>query len=166
MGRVKTTDHRRTLRRTGAGIVAALAAVTLSSCALLSGPTPDTPERPTTPVPEVAPEFVPDGSAEDNLPYFTEVIRTFAAGTEEVRGQQVSTAVMNAGFSKDAIQVSFDETKTDLVADAIYVSVRIDESCLLGQVMTEDRTFVTRVDAALGPNNDICLIGQTRLIDW
>ena len=166
MGRVKTSNRAKTIRRTGAGIIAALAAVTLSSCALLAGPVPNTPERETVPVPEVAPELVPDGSAEENLPYFTEVLRGFSEGAEEVRGQQVSTAVIDAGFPRENMQVSFDKTKTDLVADAIYVSVKIDDSCLLGQVMTEDRSFVARVDPAVGPNNDICLIGQTRVIDW
>ena len=64
------------------------------------------------------------------------------------------------------MQVSFDRTKTDLVADSIFVSVRIGAECLLGQVTTGTREVSAVTEPAIGPNRDICLIGNTRAIDW
>ena len=150
-------------RRSPIVAVAALAlgAVLLNGCALLEGPTPQTPERSETPRPEVAPEFVPDGSAADNLPYFTEVLRKFSKGTSPVQGAPVVQAVAEAGFDKSMMQVSFDESKTNLPADNIFVSVRIGADCLVGQVVAADRTFVAKNMPAVGPNKDICIIGKT-----
>ncbi|PRI11881.1 hypothetical protein B4915_04875 [Leucobacter massiliensis] len=142
----------------------------LSGCSLiqgvLEGPTPETPSRETPPAPEAPPEFVPGGTAEQNLPYFTEVLRAYAASTQPIEGQPVVDAVADAGFDRAAMQVSFDRTQTGLVADSIYVSVRIGGDCLIGQLVSEDRSFVAQNEPAVGPNKDICLIGKTRPIDW
>lgn len=157
------STSRRALR---ASLVLAITAPLLAGCALLEGPTPETPERTQQPVPEVAPEFIPDGTAEDNLPYFTELIRTYASGEAPITGEPIAQAVVDAGFDKTMIQFSFDESKTGLVADNIFVSVRVGADCLIGQLVTEDRGFVTAVEPAVGPGADICLIGTTRSVDW
>lgn len=141
-------------------------AILLSGCALIEGPTLETPKRETTAPPAEAPQFFPDGTAEDNLPYFTEVLRGFGAGTESVTGAPVVNAVAASGFDKAAMQVSFDESKTGLPADSIYVSVRMGAECLIGQVVAEDRSTYAVAEPAVGPNQDICLIGNTRAIDW
>ncbi|GAA1624628.1 hypothetical protein GCM10009805_18180 [Leucobacter chromiireducens subsp. solipictus] len=146
--------------------VAALLAVTasaalLAGCALLEGPTPQTPPRETPAAPEVAPELIPGGTAEENLPYFTEVLRAYGAGTSPIQGQPVVDAVVAAGFDPALMQVSFDQSKTNLVADNIFVSVRVEASCLIGQLVTEDRSTFAVVEPAIGPNGDICLIGKT-----
>ncbi|MCW2287591.1 DUF6993 domain-containing protein [Leucobacter luti] len=133
----------------------------LAGCSLLEGPTPETPQRETPAAPEVAPELIPGGSAEDNLPYFTEVLRSYTDGDGPVQGAPIVAAVAAAGFDPALMQVSFDETKTNLVADNIFVSVRVNENCLVGQVVTEDRSFVAETAPAIGPNGDICLIGTT-----
>lgn len=137
-----------------------------AGCALIEGPTPETPEREAPAKPEVPPEFYPDGTAEDNLPYFTEVLRSYSKGEGAIEGQPIVNAVVESGFDKKAMQVSFDLTKTSLVADNIFVSVRIGEECLIGQMVTADRSFVAEVEPAVGPKGDICLIGNTRPIDW
>lgn len=144
----------------------ALTAGLLAGCSLLEGPVPETAERVEPPVPEAPPVFFPEGSAADNLPYFTEVLRAFAAGEQPVQGVPVVDAVASAGFDKAAMQVSFDESKTGLAADSIFVSVRIGADCLIGQVVAEDRGFAAEAKPALGPAQDICLIGSTRAIDW
>lgn len=144
-----------------AGVVAAL-----GGCALLEGPTPETPPRETPAVPAAPPEFFPEGSASDNLPYFTETVRAFAAGDQPVTGEPIVNAIADAGFDRGAMQVSFDETKTGLAADSIFVSVRIGEDCLIGQLVTADRSFVAEVQPVVGPNADLCLIGNTRPITW
>ncbi|MFC5338100.1 DUF6993 domain-containing protein [Leucobacter denitrificans] len=146
----------------------------LSSCVLLEGPSPEVPERTVRVTPSVPSEdsgnsespVPPEGSAEAKFADFTAALKSFAGGTEAVRGQPIVNSLVSAGFDKSAMQVSFDTSRTNLVADSIFVSVRIDESCLLGQITTESRELVTDLAPAVGPDQNICLIGQTRPIDW
>lgn len=151
---------------TAPALVLGLAAALLSGCALLEGPTPETPEREVAVAPEVAPEFFPEGSAEQNLPYFTSVMSSYASGEQPVNGAPLVNAITESGFSREAMQVSFDNSETGLPADSIYVSVRIGLECLIGQLVAGDREAVAIVAPAVGPDQDICLIGNTRLIDW
>lgn len=156
-------------RRARASRVALALAATLpllAGCALIEGPTPETPTRTEPPVPEVAPEFVPGGSAADNLPYFTEVLRAYTASEASITGVPVAQAVIDAGFDPAAIQFSFDQSKTGLAADNIFVSVLVGTDCLIGQLVTGDRTFVAANEPAVGPEINVCLIGNTRSVDW
>lgn len=145
---------------------AALLAVGLSSCALVEGPTPVTPTRTPPPVPDTPPALVPDGSAADNLPFFTEVVSEYAKGGQPIEGRPIVDALTAAGFDRGAMQVSFDRTKTNLVADSIYVSVRVEDECLLGQFVTESREIAVATAPTVGPDRNLCLIGNTRPIDW
>lgn len=145
---------------------AAILMLALSSCALLEGPTPQTPPRPETVKPETPAEFVPEGSAEENLPFFAQLLDDYAAGDQPIQGQPIVDAVVDGGFDKGNMQVSFDNSKTNLVADSIYVAVRIEDACLLGQLVTEDREVAAQLAPAVGPEQNICLIGNTRAIDW
>ena len=144
----------------------AVAAVGLTACvsapALIERPTKDENFQ----KPEAPPEFFPEGTADENLPYFHETLRQFAVGTAPVQGAPVVDALAAAGFDKTKMQVSFDESKTDLVADNIFVSVLIGQDCLIGQVVVADRSFVTEAAPAVGPDKSLCLIGTTRPIDW
>lgn len=146
--------------------VLAVAALTLTGCVAA----PQQIDRPSKEdnfqEPTAPPEFFPEGSAEENLPYFHESLRQFGIGTAPVEGQPVVDHLVAAGFAKTAMQVSFDESKTNLVADNIFVSVLIGQDCLIGQVVTGDRSFVTEVAPAVGPDKNLCLIGTTRPIDW
>lgn len=83
-----------------------------------------------------------------------------------INGVNVVNTVVNAGFDKAAMQVSYDESRTGLTADNIFVSVRVNDQCLIGQVVTSDKTVTTAVEPAVGPDKTICLIGETRPIDW
>lgn len=115
--------------------------------------------------PAEPPKFFPDGSAEQNLPYFADVLQRYAAGEGAIEGRPVVDAVVEAGFDRAAMQVSFDRTETNLVADNIFVSVRIGADCLVGQLVTADREAYAVVAPAVGPDADVCLIGETREID-
>lgn len=129
-------------------------------------PSIDTQSPPVPGQVERSPELYPEGSAEQNLEYFHHSLQQFALGEQPVQGQPVVEALAAAGFDKSSMQVSFDLTKSDLTADAIFVSVRIGEQCLLGQLMTGDRSVATVVEPTVGPERNICLIGNTRAIDW
>ena len=147
----------------------ALLPLGLSACVIVEGPTPVTPTRTPPPVPdpdEPPPVLVPDGDAGDNLPFFAQVITDYAKGAQPIEGRPIVDAIAAAGFDRRAMQVSFDRTKTNLVADSIYVSVRIGEECLLGQLVTATREIAVTEAAAVGPDKSICLIGNTRPIDW
>lgn len=138
----------------------------LTSCALLEGPTPTIPERPAIPVPETPPALVPDGSAADNEAFFALVLQDFVAGAQPVEGVPIVNALADAGFNRDVMQISFDHTRTNLVADSMFVSVRYGEECLLGQITTDTRELAVDLGPTVGPDRNICLIGQTRPIDW
>lgn len=155
---------RRTAARRATAAVLALAALApaLSACAVLEGPTPPTPKRETPAKPAEKPKLVPGGTAAENLPFFTEVMRDYAAGDGPVEGEPLVEAITAAGFDRAAMQVSFDRTKLDLPADSIYVSVRIGADCLVGQLVAGDRSFVAKDMPAVGPDRTICLIGETR----
>lgn len=137
----------------------------LAGCSLLEGPTPDLPKRETPAAPEQAPEFLPNGTAEENLPFFREVLGDYASGKGPIHGQPIAQAVIASGFSKDMMQVSFDTTKTGLEADNIFVSVRIGTECLIGQVVAADRSVVAETAPAVGPEKNLCLIGETAPIE-
>jgi hypothetical protein len=143
-----------------------LAAMTIG----LVGCTPAPPERSTYEEnfqePTATPEFAPEAAAEQNLPYFQETLRLFSVGAEPVEGVPVVNALTAAGFDRSKMQVSFDRSKTDLQADNIFVSVLFGTECLIGQIVVADRSFVAEVAPAVGPEQNICLIGVTRPIDW
>lgn len=108
--------------------------------------------------------YLPEGSAEENQAIFAQALGSLAGGT--INGVSVVDAVANVGFPKDAMQVSFDESKTGLTADSIYVSARIGADCLVGQVVTDGGDATAKVMPALGSEDAVCLLGATRPIDW
>jgi hypothetical protein len=157
---------RRPCRRVSAIAALSLAAGLLSGCSLIEGPAPDAPARPTPVQPDTTIALVPGGSAEENLPFFEQTLIDFTTSDLPVEGRPVVDALSAAGFDRAAMQVTMDRTKTDLGADNIFASVLIGTDCLVGQIVTADRTFVAQVMPALGPETNICIIGQTRSIDW
>lgn len=157
-------------KRVGGGVTAIAAAaalvIGLSSCSVLEGPTPKTPVRTPPPVPDTPVEIVPDGTAEENLPYFVQILDAYAEGDSPIQGQPIVDAIVTAGYNKADMQVSHDFSRTNLVADSIFVSVRLGSTCLLGQFVTETREWAAYAEDAVGPSDDICLIGEMRVIDW
>ena len=158
------------VKRFGA-VAAAIAGATalmmgLGSCSILEGPTPETPVRTPPPVPDTPVEIETDGTAAKNLPHFTQILEAYSQGDDPIQGQPIVDAIAAAGYDKAHMQVSHDYSRTNLVADSIFVSVRLGSTCLLGQFVTETREWVAHADDAVGPNDDICLIGETRPIDW
>lgn len=110
------------------------------------------------------PVLVPDGSAEENLPLFAEVMNTVAATDARVEGRAYVDALVAAGFAKSDMELTNDRTSVGNPADSIQFSVRWHGECLVGQVGPSIATPTARV-LPLVPG-DTCLIGQTRLIDW
>ncbi|MCM3696774.1 DUF6993 domain-containing protein [Microbacterium oleivorans] len=144
--------------------------VSLAACAPESAPQPSepaiaSPSVPSSPAPTpTGTPGPPEGSAEALLPDFTSVVDGVWSATTSVKGRDYVDALVDAGFSKDAMQVTFDETSVNLPADSIQFSVRVGDECLVGQVGPSVPGPTARVLPGLADGE--CLMGETRSIDW
>lgn len=133
-----------------------------------AGPAQGTASASTTPsaspsAPAV-PVLNPDGSAEDNLPYFTALVQPVWAGPDTAAGRAYIDALVAGGFDRAAMQVTADLTTIGNPVERIEFSVRWGEDCLVGQVGPEIGELVTTVMPGLSDGR--CLVGKTRPIDW
>jgi hypothetical protein len=150
------------------GVVVAAVLIVTAAC------TPSDPEPTATPVPTIepsptqtvpaAPALVPDGTATDNLPFFTTIVATVAGTPEAGSGRAYIDALVANGFDKSAMQVTQDSSTVGNPAESIQFSVRWGEECLVGQVGPATGAPVTVVLPGLATGD--CLIGSTRAIDW
>lgn len=151
--------------------VAALA-LTLAACdtgtteptATPSHTTTSSPVPTPTPTIDPGPVLHPDGTAEDNLPLFQQVVVSVWAGPEPGSGRAYIDALVAAGFDKAAMQVTPDLTTIGNPADTIEFSVRWGDKCLLGQAGPEIGGTASAILPVLADGS--CLIGITRPIDW
>ncbi len=106
----------------------------------------------------------PDGTATDNLPLFTAVTADVWASPDRASGRAYVDALVDAGFDKSVMQVTEDTSTVGNQAESIQFSVRWGDECLVGQVGPATGDPVAVVVPVLAEG--ICLIGQTRPIDW
>lgn len=145
--------------------ISVLVAVGIAGCATNS----DAPNASTTPsasasasaAPALA--LVPDGSAEDNKPFFDEV-NAKTATNADAGGRDFIDALVAAGFDKSTMEVTKDATTLGDRAESIQFSVRWNDSCLIGQFGPAVGGYQSTVQPVLGTG--LCLIGDTRPIDW
>lgn len=149
--------------------IAALGLVAvLTACGPMPAPTPSStattafPSGAATPSP--TPTLNPEGSAQDNLALFTQVVHTVAAGENAAAGRAYVDALVAAGFPKEAMQVTSDTTSVGHAVDSLQFSVLWSGECLVGQVgpSTPEPTAMVLPELPEGG----CLIGVTRTIDW
>lgn len=156
-----------------------LAVLSLAGCT--GGQSPTTPEGSATPA-AIATEgttpsdagaatsapapvaLVPNGTAAENLPFFTQVVGAVWSGPDQVAGRAYIDALAAAGFDKGSMQVTADQTTIGNPAESIEFSVRLGDDCLVGQVGPSIGNPVSTVLPGLSAGG--CLIGQTRTIDW
>lgn len=131
----------------------------VGSDAPTAAPTATVPETPATPD---ALALQPDGTAEDNLEYFTSVVTGFLAASPDANGRDIIDHLVAAGFTKADMELTADTTAVGLEADNIQFSVRMNGSCLIGQNGNVGVHTVTAPLLATGT----CLVGNTRAIDW
>jgi len=143
---------------------AALVALLLSGCVQQESPAPSPSATATagssSPAPE--PTLVPGGSAQDDLAYFDLVNNRLFASNGGADGRAIIDNLVSAGFDKTAMQVTPDKTAINGNVDSILFSVRIGESCLLGQ--HGGGGYSSSVAPGLAGGG--CLVGKTRPIDW
>lgn len=111
-----------------------------------------------------APTLLPEGTAEENLPYFDAVNTATLDANPAADGRAFVDGLVAAGFDKAAMEVTSDTTTIGNAADSIQFSVRWNESCLIGQHGTAVGGYHSTVGRVLGTGT--CLIGKTRPIDW
>lgn len=119
-----------------------------------------------SPSPSVAtgPVLVPDGTAQDNLPVFSAVVAAVWETPQQVIGQAYVDSLVAAGFDKAAMQLTPDQSTVGNAAESIQFSVRWGGECLVGQVGPATGAPVTAVMPVI--DEDTCLVGDTRAIDW
>lgn len=116
------------------------------------------------PAPSPEPTLVAGGTADQNLPYFSRIVAGVWSGADRASGRAYIDALTAGGFDKKAMQVTADQSTVGNAAESIQFSVRLGDSCLVGQVGPSTGDPVTAVLPGLASGG--CLIGQTRAIDW
>jgi hypothetical protein len=159
----------RTPRRLLAPLGAASIVFALSACV----PEPPAPEPTTSSVSpnpsptstgDAGPALLPEGTAEENLPFFTEIVQDVWAGPDPLAGRSYIDALVAAGFDRGAMQVTADQSTVGNPAESIQFSVRWGDECLIGQVGPATGDPVAVVEPGLTDGG--CLVGRTRPIDW
>ncbi|WP_231587793.1 DUF6993 domain-containing protein [Microbacterium oxydans] len=153
-------------RLTAVTFAAVAVVLTLVSCAPTPEPRPTAtesgPEATATPS---GPVFLPDGTAEDNLPIFTATADSVWGTESRGAGRSYIDALTAAGFDRADMQVTQDASTVGNPAESLQFSVRWGEKeCLIGQVGPSTGQVVTAVMPQLAEGR--CLIGTTRPIDW
>lgn len=149
-------------------LAASALAVALAGCtpaAPTATPTGSTTASTATSAPTAAaPKLVPGGTADENLPFFDAVNKATLAANPDAKGRDFIDALVAAGFSKADMQVTVDTTTIGLKANSIQFSVKLGESCLIGQNGADAGGYNSMTSPVL--STGACLIGQTRAIDW
>lgn len=107
---------------------------------------------------------MPDGTAADNLALFAAVTESVWASADRASGRAYVDALVAAGFDKTAMQVTADLTTVGNPAESIQFSVLWDDECLVGQVGPATGEPHAVVLPAI--DEERCLVGETRPIDW
>lgn len=120
---------------------------------------------PSAPPSPAAPEYEPSGTAQDNLPIFSEITHQVWSSDQRASGRAYIDALVAAGFDRSLMQVTADRTTVGNPVESLQFSVRWgDAECLVGQVGPSTGDPVTTVMPQLAEGR--CLVGRTQPIDW
>lgn len=149
-----------TLQRAAFPIVLAAAIVAvLAGCVPTATPT-------ATPKPSSSSADIPtinlNGTANQNKAYFDYVNKNFIAQGGDLSGRPFIDNLVKAGFAKVDMEVTPDRTTVNLAADNISFSIRLGNTCLIGQY--GNTGYASTVQKLLSTGR--CLVGTTRKIDW
>jgi hypothetical protein len=145
----------------------ALAVLALTAC--VQGPPMPTPTAVPTPsasatsvTNDLNPVLRPGGSAAANQQFFDATNQALQAAAGKSDGRTIVDNLVNAGFVKADMEVTYDSTALGIAADSIIVSVRIGQECLIGQFAPS--YYRGDLLPVLGTGG--CLVGLQRPIDW
>jgi hypothetical protein len=112
--------------------------------------------------PEFIPERVPGGSARENQPHIDYVLSlAIEAGRPDVRGVELVAALVEAGYSREDMELTPDASLIELPADSTALTVRFGEECLITQWGSD--WYASAVEPVLA--SDTCLLGETVSLD-
>lgn len=117
-----------------------------------------------TPSAPAAVALVPGGTAQQNRAFFDQINKATLAANPDAHGRDFIDALVTAGFTKSDMQVTVDTTTIGLKANSIQFSVRMGETCLIGQNGADAGGYSSEVTPVLASGQ--CLVGQTRAIVW
>ena len=115
------------------------------------------PSASATPTPTKDPVFLANGSAQNNLKYFSWVIEKTLAVDPATDSFAVAQAVGAAGFDPATVQFTFSRTAAGLAADTSEVAVEFGGQCLIGQFGPVAPKVIARVLPVLATGG--CLLG-------
>jgi hypothetical protein len=146
---------------------AALALAALAGCSPGSPmPTPTAVPTPSGSATSVTndpnPVLRPGQSAAANQQFFDATNAALQAAAGKSDGRTIVDTLVNAGFVKTDMEVTYDSTALGIPADSIIVSVRIGDECLIGQFAPS--YYRGDLQPLLGTGR--CLVGLQRPIDW
>jgi hypothetical protein len=147
----------------GAGLLVAGCTAAPQPAPESTAPTPVVSEPAPTPTP-TGPQLIADATAQENLPYFTQIVQAVWNTPDQFHGRAYIDALTAGGFDKSAMQVTEDESTVGNPAESIQFSVRWGADCLVGQVGPATGAPVATVLPGLSDGG--CLVGTTRAIDW
>ncbi len=139
-------------------VLAAAMASALAGCVPTAAPT-------ATPKPSGtsgAPTINLNGTANQNKAYFDYVNKKFIAQGGDLSGRPFIDNLVKAGFPKVDMELTPDRTTVNLAADNISFSIRLGNTCLIGQY--GNTGYASTVQKLLSTSK--CLVGTTRKIDW
>jgi hypothetical protein len=140
-------------------VLCAAVAIALAGCAPKAAPTPKpNPSTSTT----GKPTLDLNGTARQNLAYFNYVNKKFVDEGGDLSGRPFIDNLVKAGFPKADMEVTPDRTTVNLAADNISFSVRLGDTCLIGQY--GNTGYASTAQKLLSTGR--CLVGTTRKIDW
>ena len=112
--------------------------------------------------PEFIPERVPGGSARENQPHIDYVLSlAIEAARPDVRGVELVAALVEAGYSREDMELTPDASLIELPADSTALTVRFGEECLITQWGSD--WYASAVEPVLA--SDTCLLGETVSLD-
>lgn len=114
------------------------------------------------PIPQFIPEFIEGGSALENQPFIDYVVSRALENPENKRaGAAVVSALQEAGFTPDLLELTPDNSLIQLPVDSVTIAVRFGEECVIGQWGAE--WYVSQVEPLLATTR--CLLGETVSLD-
>lgn len=111
---------------------------------------------------DLNPVLRPGQSAAANQQFFDATNQALQAAAGKSDGRTIVDNLVNAGFVKSDMEVTYDSTALGIAADSIIVSVRIGQECLIGQFAPS--YYRGDLLPVLGTGG--CLVGLQRPIDW
>lgn len=116
----------------GAALALSLSLVACTSPSPEPSPTPSSVIPVPTPTPR-EPELLLGGTAAQNKPFFDRVNGEFIAAGTNLTGAGFVDNLVAAGYPRADMEVTPDQTSIGIGADSIMFSVRLGDTCLIGQ---------------------------------